>query len=331
MRRLTILLVLAILMFSSCFKEKERESEPLLVLRYADNQPEYYPTTKAARHFADLVKERTGGKIEIRVYSNGELGNERSVFQQVQFGGIDLSRCSLGILSDVYPQIGMLQLPYLYNDSTHMWRVLDGDVGDMFLSGFSTFHAVGLCWFDAGARSFYTRSPVKSLSDMQGMTIRVQENELMSDIVRLLGVTPVQIPYGEVYSALQMMRIDGAENNMPSYVFMEHDEAAPYFFVDEHIRLPEVLVMSEAAKEKIKKVDPSFLVVMQDCAKETGRFERSLWQQAEKDALENMKAEGCVITWPADATLDEFKKAMKPIYDKYTGEEALLIEKIRKE
>jgi tripartite ATP-independent transporter DctP family solute receptor len=315
---------------AGCTKGQENK-EPQLVLRYADNQPENYPTTKAAHYFASLVKERTEGAIEVSVFSNGELGSENSVLEQIQFGGVDFSRFSLGTLSNVDSKIGVLQMPYLYRDSDHMWRVLDGEIGNMFLSGFMTFNGIGLCWFDAGARSFYTRKPVKRLEDLQGMTIRVMENEQIASIMRKIGIIPVQLPYSDVYSSLRMMTVDGAENNMPSYVIMGHTDVAPYFFADEHLRLPEVLVMSVAAQQKIQKVDPAFVDVVKACAKETGLYQRKQWKQAEAEALSAMQEAGCIITWPDETELAKFKKAMQSATTWYTDEDLALIRRIQSE
>lgn len=217
MRRRLCLLLCLLLALCGCGGPAAEEDVPLLILRYADNQPVDYPTTKAAEYFAQLVEERTQGKICVRLYCNGELGDEMQVFEQIQFGGIDLARFSLGTMSDTCPQFEVLALPFLYDDAEHMWRVLDGPIGEQFLTGARQAGVIGLSWFDAGARSFYTREPIHSLDDLKGLTIRVQESALMTRMVELLGARYVQIPYNDVYSALQTAKIDGAENNWPSY------------------------------------------------------------------------------------------------------------------
>lgn len=220
-RRACLLLCLFLLALCGCGGTAE-DDIPLLILRYGDNQPEDYPTTKAAEYFAQLVEERTKGKICVRLYCNGELGDENQVFEQVQFGGIDMARVSLGTLAEYHPEVGVLQLPFLYDNAEHMWRVLDGPIGEEFLTGTRQADVIGLSWFDAGARSFYTREPIDSLDDLKGLTIRVQESTLMRRMVELLGAEAVQIPYNDVYSALQTAKIDGAENNWPSYAATGH-------------------------------------------------------------------------------------------------------------
>ena len=147
------------------------QTVPDYVLTYADNQPSDYPTTQGAQYFADLVRERTGGKVVIQVKADGEYGTEQEVWQQLAIGGVDFARLSLSILTDDLPKLNVLMLPYLYRDAGHMWRVLDGNIGDGFLSTLENVDLVGLSWFDAGVRSFYTREKVTRLADLQGLTV----------------------------------------------------------------------------------------------------------------------------------------------------------------
>ena len=324
-RVVSIALVLVLLLFAC---HKEESSYPELVLRYADNQSNGYPTVEAAKYLAELVKERTDGKIEIRIYPDSALGSENSVMEQMFYGGIDMSRFSLGTLSQFFPELRTLHLPYLYTDSDHMWRVLDGEIGDMYLNKMVGQGLIALAWYDAGARSFYTRAPVSSIDDLKSMTIRVMENDMMSRIITLLGAEAVQIPYGDVYSTLQKLRIDGAENNLPSYVFTGHYQAAPYFYQDEHFRLPEVVMMSVYAQEKVAAVDPSFVEVIRACAKESGLYERKLWQEEEKKAYEEAVLSGVKFTIPSEEDLLALRKAMDPMYQELGEKEREIVERI---
>lgn len=314
-----------------CGCAKPQQSYPDIVLRYADNQPKDYPTTLAAEYFADLVEEHTGGKVVIRVYCNGELGDENSVMEQVQFGGIDFTRVSLGTLSEAMAEFEVLQLPYLYDDADHMWRVLDGEIGADFLESTQEVGIVGLSWFDAGARSFYTREPVRSLEDLQGMTIRVQESGFMSRVVELLGAVPVQIAYGDVYSALQTEKIDGAENNFPSYAATGHYEAAPYLVLDEHSRLPEMQIMSMVTLERIAQLNEEYVRIIQESAKESALYERQLWLEKEQEARELVKTLGCEITSLDKEQAEAFRLAVQPLYERYTEEEKQVILQIQQE
>ena len=169
---------MAVLALSGCGSRQTGETggpEPEFVLTYAENQAEDYPTTLGAYRFAQLVEERTGGRIQIQVNAGGTLGDERTVIEQLQFGGIDFARVSLSPLAEFVPRMNVLQMPYLYNDSQHMWRVLEGPVGDEFLGAVDSAGLTALSWYDAGARNFYSsRKPVQTVEDVKGMRIRVQ-------------------------------------------------------------------------------------------------------------------------------------------------------------
>ena len=310
-----------------CSKTEEYTG-PELILRYAENQPEDYPTTQAALAFADLVAERTEGRVKVVVYSGGELGAEQSVIEQMQYGGIDFARVSLSQLAEYQPALSVLQLPFLYTDAPQMWRVLDGEIGDEFLSGLGAMDLVGLSWFDAGVRSFYTREKVETLADLAGLTLRVQESDMMSEMILDLGAEPAQVVYSRVYAALHNAEIDGAENNWPSYEAMGHYEVAPYFLKDEHTRVPELQLASEAAMEKLAELDERFPDTIRACGKESALAERRLWAEREASAEGNMREWGVEVTTLSAAEKARFRAAVEPVYAAFE-EQSRLIQRIR--
>lgn len=312
-----------------CLRKEETGAQlPELILRYAENQPEDYPTTQAALAFAQLVEQRTGGRVKVVVYSGGELGAEQSVIQQMQFGGIDFARVSLSPLAGYIPELSILQLPYLYKDADQMWRVLDGSIGDAFLGMLDQMDLVGLSWFDAGVRSFYTREKVTTLEQLQKLTIRVQESDMMSGMIKDLGAKPVQLAYSQVYAALHNGQIDGAENNWPSYQTMGHYEVAPYFLQDEHTRVPEIQLASIAAMEKLEELDPAFPEILRDCARQSARTERKLWAKRETDSEQELRRWGVEVTVPSKEEKKKFRVAVQPLYDRFE-QQAEILERIR--
>lgn len=329
MRRLFSALLLSVLLLALCGCGRELSPAPALLFRYADNQPQDYPTTKAAEYFAQLVEERSGGEIRIRVFADAALGDEIGVFKQMQFGGVDFARASVGTLAGFVPEMAILQLPYLFEDAEHMWRVLDGTIGSELLASIESADVIGLSWFDAGARNIYTRVPVSTLDDLEGLTIRVQESDLMSRMIRLWGASPVQMPYGEVYSALQTGRIDGAENNWPSYEATGHYEAAPYYLLDAHSRLPEAMLVSRVTLDKLRALDPDYGDLLLACAREAALYERELWLERERASEELVRAQGCVVTEPDAEELSRFRAAAQPMYEGFSEPMQQLIERIR--
>ena len=265
------------------------QKEPEFVLSYAENQTKNYPTTLGAQKFADLVEERSGGRIQILVLAEGKLGAESDIIAQMEYGGGDFARVSLSQLAEYIPQLNVLQMPYLYEDSAHMWKVLDGKIGDDFLDIVSQNELIGLSWYDAGARNFYNSvKPVTCLEDLKGMRIRVQESDLAVDMVEALGATAIPIAYGDVYASLERQVVDGAENNWPSYEAMRHYEVAKYYTVDEHSRVPEMQICSAYTWQKLSPEDREIIL---ECARESAIYEREVWTQREEQsrsiAMEN--------------------------------------------
>ena len=263
-----IVAVVAVFSFSR-FCQPVSGKTPELVLTYAENQSEDYPTTQGARYFARRVEEESDGRIRIQIYSGGALGDEDSVVSQIRFGGIDMARVSLATITG-YDAIAMvLMMPYLYRDSKHMWEVLDGSIGEEIMDSFNGSGLCALSWYDAGVRSFYSTREIRSLSDFSGKTIRIQNSDVMKDMVSALGATPVPISYGNVYAALQQGTVDIAENNWPSYASMKHYQVAPYFLEDEHNRIPEMQIISQSTMNKLSASDQELI---RRCARESAGY-----------------------------------------------------------
>lgn len=322
--------VLAVtIMLGACILSGQKASHgqvPEFVLTYAENQPEDYPTTQGAYRFAQLVFERTGGRVEIQVNAGGALGEEQSTVAQMRFGGIDFARVSLTSLSEFVPELNVLQMPYLYTDADHMWKVLEGQIGDDFLDSLDGFGLVALSWYDAGARNFYSsKKPVESLEDVKGMRIRVQESELMIAMVEALGASAAPMAYEEVYSALETGAIDAAENNWPSYESMSHYEVAPYYTVDEHTRVPEMQIASE---DTWKKLPMEFQEVIRECAKESALYERELWAKRIRQSERRVRRAGCQVIELSAEEKARFREAMMPVYGEYCHEYMDIVEKI---
>ncbi|MDR2648664.1 MAG: TRAP transporter substrate-binding protein [Clostridiales bacterium] len=322
-----MLLIFAAAALSGCDNNNQKTAAPEFVFSYAENQAAGFPTVQGAYKFASLVNERTGGRIEIQVYPNAELGEEQSVIAQMQFGGVDFSRVSLSSLSEFVPKYNVLQLPFLYKDAAHMWRILDGRIGESFLAAADGSGLAALSWYDAGARSFYTCDrPIRRLEDMNGMKIRVQESALMSSMIKSLGGVPAPMPYEKVYSALQTGAIDGAENNFPSFESTRHYEVVKYFTVDEHTRVPEVQLITSFTWEKLSLTDRE---IIKACAVESARYERDLWRERETVSEEAVRSRGCEIIRMPDEERTRFMEAVLPMYKEFCSEYTDIIDEIR--
>jgi tripartite ATP-independent transporter DctP family solute receptor len=216
--------------------------------RVADTQLNNHPTARALVHMSELVSDRTQGRHRMIVYAGGLLGEQEASFEQTRTGGIDINRTNLAPLTSFVGKANIFGLPFLFRSADHLHRILDGAIGDDILQSLEPHGFVGLAFFEAGARSVYTvRRPVRSIDDIKGLRIRLQQSDLMIEMFAALGAEPVMLPYTRTRTALATGLIDAAENNWPSYVASDHFTVAPYFALTEHTMTPDVLIMSMKA------------------------------------------------------------------------------------
>jgi tripartite ATP-independent transporter DctP family solute receptor len=299
------------------------DSTPI-VMRLAETHPVDYPTTHGDQKFADLVKERTNGRITIEVYPSSQLGEEKAVIEQVQFGAIDFTRVSLSPLGSFVPILNALQLPYVYRSADHMWKVLLGPIGQELFAALEPHNFVGIGWFESGARSFYnSKRPVNKPEDLAGLKIRVQESELMVGLVNAFGAVATPMPYGEVYSGLQTGVIDGAENNWPSYESTSHYEVAKYYTLDEHTRVPEIIIASKISMQKLSAADQK---IIKQAALDAIPYQRQLWAEREKASEAKVRAAGSVITPITDKA--PWQARMQALYAKQPNDVQALVKRI---
>ena len=314
-KRYSFALLLLLIVLVVFFLTKSEEKVPEYVFSYAENQDEDYPTTLGGQYFADLVEEKTNGRIKILIQHSGVRGNESQVISQLKYGGVDFARISISELTNEIKALNVLQLPYLYENSEHMWKVLDGKIGDYFLDVVSEYEMIGLSWYDAGARNFYTKDrPIQRLEDFEGLKIRVQESDMIASMVEYLGGEPVKKPYSEVYSLLEKSEVDGAENNWPSYESMQHYEVAGYYTMDEHIRIPELQICSKHTWNKLSSEDQEIIL---ECAKESSFYQRKLWKEQERKSSELAVDAGAKVVHLSTVEKKKFRKTVEPLYERY--------------
>ncbi|TXT44100.1 MAG: TRAP dicarboxylate transporter subunit DctP [Spirochaetes bacterium] len=316
---LIALIIMAVTLPLSVFAQKP------VVLRLAETHPQDYPTTRGDYEFARLVKERSNGRIVIEVYPGSQLGQEKAVIEQVQFGAIDITRVSVSPVAAFVPKLNAFQMPYLYRDADHMWKVLNGDIGKALLASLEPFGFIGLGWFEGGSRNFYnSKREIKTPADLKGLKIRVQESELMMGLVSAFGANPTPMAFGEVYSGLQTGVIDGAENNWPSYFSTSHYEVAKYFTLDEHTRVPEIIVGSKISLGRLSKADQELI---RQAARDAVEFQKKEWAKYEQLSIDKVKAGGSQITYVADKA--PWIALMAPLYAKQSKEVQDLVKQIQ--
>jgi tripartite ATP-independent transporter DctP family solute receptor len=296
--------------------------------RAADTQNEDYPTVQALLYMGRLVDEKSGGRHRIRVFHSRQLGEERETLDQTRAGAVDLNRTNAALLGNFVPAMNVLAMPFLFRSVGHLQKVLDGPIGNEILDSFEAYGFVGLAFYDSGARSIYNSvRPIRSIADIGGLRIRVQQSELMSDMIRALGAEPVKLPYGQVLTGLATGLIDGAENNWPSFVTTGHYRYAGYYTLTEHSMSPEVLVMSQKAWESLSEPDRT---IFREAAVQSSQFMREKWKDLEERSRRQAEAAGVTIV--TDIDRKPFEAALAGIYQKAQRDAAAaeLIERIRK-
>ncbi|HXF79754.1 MAG TPA: TRAP transporter substrate-binding protein [Usitatibacter sp.] len=281
--------------------------------RSAEVHPADYPTTLAVQYMGKLLSERSGGRMGIHVYPAGVLGTEKDTVEQLRIGGLDMMRINTAALNSIVPETIVTVMPFLFRDTAHLHKVLDGPIGDEILASMQSQGIVGLAFYDSGARSFYTaKRPIRSLADMKGMKIRVQQSDLFVALVEALHANPTPMPYGEVYTALKTGIVDGAENNWPSYESSRHFESAKFYTLTEHSMAPEVLAFSRIVWDKLSKDEQAMI---RKAAKDSVPYMRKLWEEREVKSRKVVEAAGAKVITLADK--QEFVDAMKPVYAKF--------------
>jgi len=298
-----------------------------VVLKASDVHPADYPTVVAVENLGKKLEEATKGRLSVQMFASMQLGGEKETIEQTQLGAIQLVRCSVGTLGPVVDDINIFNLPFVFRDVAHMRKVVDGAVGQELLdkvTSHPTANLVGLCWMDAGARSFYTiKKPVHGIEDLKGLKIRVIGNPMFVEMANAIGANGVAMGYDQVFSALQTGVIDGAENNPPSFVFDNHYQVAKFYTDSQHLIIPEMLVYSKLAWNKLSADDQ---VLMKKFSREAQADARVLWDKKEADAFDRMKAGGIEVDHIADKK--PFRDAVKPVWDKYGAKYADMIKKI---
>lgn len=289
-----------------------------VTLTLSEVQAADYPTGLADQEFARLVEEKTEGRVKVDCHFDGTLYDmEASAVEALESGKLAFARVSAAPVGAFVPEINALILPYLYKNSDHMWAVLNGEIGQRVLGDIEATDKglVGLCWYDAGSRCFYAVKPVHSAADMAGMTFRMQDNPMMLDMVQELGAKGVAgIGSNEVRDAIKNGVVDGAENNIPTYQSMGDYEAASYYMLDHHTRVPEVLLASAQVAQTVGEAD---WAVIRDCAKAVQTFEIAEWQKREDAARQTLEDAGVTLIELTPQALVEFQSKMKPVYLKY--------------
>ncbi|MFP4059067.1 MAG: TRAP transporter substrate-binding protein [Bacteroidales bacterium] len=318
-----ILAYLLVISFATGGCKTEEQSN---VLKLAHGLDRSHPVHKGMAFMAKRVDEISKGKLQVQIYPSGQLGSEQQCVELLQIGSLAITKISAAVMESFVEDYKVLGLPYIFLSKEHSFEVLDGPVGKELLEAPVEYRIKGLCFYDAGSRSFYTAShPILSPDDLKGMKIRVMKSITAINMIKAMGGSPTPISYGELYTALQSGVVDGAENNPPSFYFSRHYEVCKHYSLNEHTMIPDVLAISTVVWNKLSDQEKKWLMQAVD---ESVIVQRELWKEAVEESLSEIKKNGVEIYYPDKMP---FAEKVEEVFDIYKDKPKLyrLIEKIR--
>lgn len=306
---------------SSCINTGNKKT-----LKLAHGLDPTHPVHKAMVFMAKRLEEKSDGKLTMDIYPSGQLGSEQQCVELLQIGSLAITKVSAAVMESFTDNFQVLGLPYIFRSAQHSFNVLDGEIGKELLLSTEPFNIRGLCFYDAGARSFYTiDQPVKSPDDLNGLKIRVMKSQTAMSLVKAMGGSPTPISWGELYTALQSGVVDGAENNPPSFYTSRHYEVCKNYSLNEHTRVPDVMIISTVVWNGLTEQEQKWL---QEAADESVVAQRQYWAESEIESIKKVKEAGVTVTYPDK---EPFAAKVQELLESYKTEPALydLIQRIK--
>jgi tripartite ATP-independent transporter DctP family solute receptor len=304
-----------------------KKDDDIKMMYLAHTLPQTHPVHKGILEFQKALNEKSGGKIQIKIFPDGQLGSEREALELLQIGSVAVTKVSAATLSNFVPEYHILGIPYLFKDKQHQYDVLEGEVGKSILEKGSKFWLRGLCYYDAGSRSFYTSNKaIRKPEDLKGLKIRVMNNQMAINMVEALGGSPTPMAYGELYTAIQQGVVDGAENNPPSFVSSNHYEVSKYYTLDQHSSVPDVLLIGTKFWEKLTAEEKQWV---QEAADESSQAEKVFWQNSVEESMATARKAGVEIIIPDKSLFQEQSKSVLEAFVKQHPEMSEMINKIK--
>lgn len=273
--------------------------------------PEGYPNTVALDQFVEQVNANTD--LNLQAFHGGVLGAQPDAIEQVRNGALEFANFNLGPMGPIIPTTNVVSLPFIFSSVDHMHKAMDGEVGQIFADAMEPAGIVPLAWYDSGSRSFYNSvRPITAPEDVEGLKLRVMNNELFVDMVAQLGGNATPMAFGEVYQSLQTGVIDGAENNYPSYESTGHFEVAGFYSITDHLIIPECLCVSTEAWNAL---DADTQAKVREAAVASAITQRQLWAVREQESRAKVEAAGAKVNEVVNKVA--FQEKMAPVYEKF--------------
>jgi len=308
----SFLLLLTGILLASCGSESKKT---LILAHGLDTK---HSVHVAMEFMAKSTSELSDGKLEIKIYPSQQLGTERQCLELLQIGSVDITKVSAAVMDGFAPVYKVLSIPYIFKSRDHQSSVLSGPIGKKILATGEEFWLRGLCFYDSGSRSFYTKDkPIMHPDDLEGMKIRVMSSPTSIEMVKLFGGAATPISWGELYTALQGGVVDGAENNPPSFYLSHHYEVCKYYSINEHTSIPDVMLISTHTWDKMSEKEQAWL---SQAAEESFVYQQELWIESEQESLNAVREAGVEISYPDKGP---FIEKVKPLIEEYKKDPTL--------
>jgi len=302
-----LFLLLAVLLFIGCSK-----SEKTTVIKLGHSLDQSHSVHQAMLFMADKLDKKSSGKMRVDIYPGGQLGNERELIELLQIGSLGMTKVSASPMESFVPEMKVFSLPYVFRNEDHLWSVLNSNIGKKLLHAGQDYFLRGMCYYDAGSRSFYTKEkPVNTPKDLKGLKIRVMKSKTATEMIQTLGGSATPIAWGELYTALQQGVVDAAENNPPSFYLSRHYEVCKYYSLDEHTSIPDILLMSTKIWNKLTAQEQKWL---QEAVNESVDFQKKLWKESSDFALKKVQENGVKVIYPDKSNFQECVQSLKDAY-----------------
>ena len=311
------ILVLFVLALAGCGSSKpaEPKGEFKANFKLTMTQSAQHPYGLGATKLAELVKERTNGRITITAYNDSQLAKgEREMIEGLQQGTIDIYVGSTGPVGNFSPSMLIVDVPFLFRDNAHVDKVLDGPIGQQLLADLDKSGLKGLSFWENGFRHLTnSKSAVKTPDDAKGLKIRTMENKAHMTAFKTAGLNPTPMAFSELYSALQQKVLDGQENPVAVFYSAKLNEVQKYFSLTGHVYSPALVVISGKKWQQMPKADQDILL---KAAQEVAQYERKLNRDQEEAKLKEMEGKGLVVVRDVDKAA--WQKAMQPAFEEFS-------------
>lgn len=307
--KIVLFLTSCILILPGCAIDRSER-----VLKLAHVLDTTHPVHKGMAFMAERLYKISAGRMRLDIYPSGQLGQERELIELLQIGSLAMTKVSTAPLEAFVPEMKIFGIPYVFRDRDHCWKIYSGPIGKRLLLAGEKYFLRGMCYYDAGSRSFYTKErPVNTPEDLDGLKIRVMKSNIAVQMVQALGGSPTPIPWGELYTSLQQGVVDGAENNPPSFYFSRHYEVCKYYSIDEHTSVPDILLMSTVVWNSLSVIEQKWL---QQAVDESVIYQKKVWKESSDESLRKVQEAGVEIIYPDKKP---FREAVIEMHEAYRG------------